>query len=394
MARLTTVHVSTQRTWHGGEEQAALLVRGLESRGHRAVIFARRGGQFALRMAEAGHEVRTFAGRGRSPRALWNMRRWLGALRPDVLHLHDSHALGSCGLAAWGLPIPARVVARKVVFPLRSSWCYRHFAQRVIAVSEAVARECRQGGVPAERICVVHDGVDPLRIASGERQRGRRAIGAGERDLVLLTVASLTAPKGHTTLLDALPTILVRHPQVRLVWAGDGPLRAELQTQAEKLRIAGAVQMLGHRSDVPDLLRAADLLVAPSHAEGLCSTLIDAMFAGVPIVTTTAGGIPELVGALQPNGGASEASPVAVMTQPGDAAALAAAILHAIDTPHEMQALAAAAHERAREHFTADRMVAQTLRVYEGLLSTGSAFPRLHAHLAESRSAVAERRTA
>ena len=165
--------VSTQRLWHGGELQAALLAAGLRARGHECRILARRGGAFARRMADEGFDVTTFAGRARWPHALWQIRRQLQGYRPHVLHFNDPHALQSAGLASWGLPIRLRIAARRVDFPLRSAKPYWHLCDGVLCVSQAVRQICRQAGLPAERLHVVHDGVDPLRMQQADRRRGR-----------------------------------------------------------------------------------------------------------------------------------------------------------------------------------------------------------------------------
>ncbi|NIP87282.1 MAG: glycosyltransferase, partial [Planctomycetales bacterium] len=115
---LTVVHVSTQRTWHGGEGQAYLLMEGLRRRGYRVVVFAREAGEFARRAAAGHFEVHTFRGRGRGPQALWQMRRRLQAISPHVIHAHDGHAVTCSGLASLGLGIPLRVASRRVDFPL------------------------------------------------------------------------------------------------------------------------------------------------------------------------------------------------------------------------------------------------------------------------------------
>ncbi len=157
---------------------------------------------------------------------------------------------------------------------------------------------------------VVHDGVDPARVRAGDRGRGRRSLALTDDQALLLTVAKLTDHKGHRFLLDALPAVIQKVPNVVVALAGDGELRETLQQQAEQLGVASHVRFLGYRDDVPDLIQAADLFVLPSHMEGLCSTLIDVMLAGCPIVTTTAGGIPDLVG------GESATEPVAWTVPP------------------------------------------------------------------------------
>ncbi len=385
---LTTVHVSTERGWHGGEEQARLLIRGLAARGHRCLVLARRGGQFARRMAEEGFEVRCVLGSGRRFRALLQTRRWLRLVQPDVVHFHDPHALSGAGLAAWRLPIPVRVAARRVDFTIRSPWRYRKLADRVIAVSNAVAEVCRTSGLDRQQLRVVHDGVDPAHSRSGDRRRGRESLGLAYDEPLLLCIATLTDHKGHTYLLQALPAVLEKFPQVRLMLAGDGELRDALEAESRTLGIAHAVAFLGFRRDVPDLLRAADLFVIPSHMEGLCSTLIDAMFARVPIVATRAGGIPEVLG-----GDGGTKSLAAKLVPPRDPAALAAAINESLTALSEPSPSASGEHSRiergqgesaglsalrqmidhaearAARLFTADKMVEGTLAVYQEVLA-------------------------
>lgn len=242
-----------------------------------------------------------------------------------MLHYNDSHAATSAGLAAAGLEIPARIAARRVDFPLHSSRQYRWFADRVVCVSQAVARVCSEGGIPAAMLHVVHDGVDPARARSGDRQRGRQSLGLAADDVLLLTVAKLTDHKGHRFLLDALPAVIQRFPRLTIAFAGDGELRQALEQQAGQLGLLPRVRFLGYRHDVPDLIHAADVFVLPSHLEGLCTTLIDVMLAGRTVVTTTAGGIPDLVGSIDTDG-----EPVAWLAPPRDPPALAETILRLV----------------------------------------------------------------
>ena len=356
---LTVALVSTQRRWHGGEEQARLLAAGLRRLGSHPVIFARRDGGFYARMAAEGFETVAFSGGGRSPAALWQIRRALGRLGPDVLHYNDSHAMSGAGLAAMGLHIPLRVAARRVDFPLRSPRPYRWFCDRVVCVSRAVKEVCREGGLPEDMLRVVHDGVDPARSDAGDRQRGRQSLGLGNDQPLLLCVAKLTDHKGHRFLLDALPAVIQKLPNAVLALAGDGELQETLRRQAEQLGILPHVRFLGFRGDVHDLIHAADLFVLPSHMEGLCSTLIDVMLAGRPIVATTAGGIPDLLGRDESGDG-----PVASLVPPRDGPALAEAIIQALASPDRCMAMQELARRRAMQHFTADCMVEATLAIY------------------------------
>jgi len=360
---IRVVLVSTQRRWYGGEEQARLLAVGLRHAGHPCAVLARGDGPFARRMAAEGFPVTGFSGNGRNLSALWRIRRSLRRLRPDVLHFNDPHSLSSAGVASLGLRIPARVASRRASFQIRFAARYRFLCHRVVCVSQDVARVCRESGIPSQLLRVVHDGVDPSRVQSGDRARGRRALGLSDQQPLLLTVARLTEPKGHRFLIAALPEVVERHPNVCVALVGDGELSHPLQTQARQLGVDSRVRFLGFRDDVPDLIQAADLFVFPSHTEGLGSTLIDAMLAGRPIVTTTGGGIPDLTASDD-----RHAEPVAWTVPPRDARALVRAILEALDSPQKRAARAARARQRAERRFTAPDMVGATLALYRELL--------------------------
>lgn len=360
---LTVAFFSSAQAYGGGEEQLRLLATGLRCRGAACVVFARRDQPLARRLQAEGFEVIPLAGKGLGLRTLWKTRQRLRCLRPDVLHYNDSHAMSLGGLAALGLSVPVRIVARRTVFPLRSRLHYRLFADRVICVSQAAAEVCRTGGLASGMLRVVYDGVDAARVASGNRRRGRDALGILDTQVLLLTVAQLTDCKGHTYLLEALPEVVRNRPEVIAVLAGDGELRGPLEAQARSLGIHRQVRFVGYRHDVPDLIQAADLFVLPSHTEALGSTLIDVMLAARPIVTTTAGGIPEVTGI-----GNRPGERLARTVPPRDARALAEAILSALDSPRDGQEWSDRARHRAAELFTAERMVEGTLQVYMELL--------------------------
>jgi len=351
--------VSTQAEWHGGEEQARLLALGLIRRGHACTVLARAGGMAARRMAAEGLAVATFSGNGRTPRGVWQIRRHLRRLRPDVVHYNAAHALTSAGLASIGLGIGVRVASRRLDFPLRRPLRYRLLCNRVICVSRAVEAVCRQAGIAAQMLRIVPDGVDPARVRSGDRRRGRQSLGLGDDRKLLLCVAKLTDHKGHAYLLDALPSVVRAHPDVVLALAGDGELAEPMRAMAQRHGLADHVRFLGFRNDVPDLICGADLFVFPSYLEGLGSSLIDAMLAGVPIVTTTAGGICEVTGVDEP-----DQAPTAWSVPARDPAALAAAILEALASPAECAARAQRARQRAEQRFTVDCLVEATLAAY------------------------------
>ena len=218
-----------------------------------------------------------------------------------------------------------------------------------------MAATLRAGGVDASRIVVVPSGValDELAVVRPLDLRARHGWPAGTP--LILNVAALTPEKGHATLLRAAAALRTRRPEARWLVAGDGPGRAGLARVAESLGVQDVVHFLGHVDDVAAHLAAANVVVSASEAEGLGTTLIDAMALGRPIVATAVGGVPEL---LAPDAGA--------LVPAGDAHAIAAAVRQLLDDPAGAAALGARAR-RAAGAFGADRMAERTSHVYRSL---------------------------
>ncbi len=354
----TIFHLSTEKKWQGGEQQALHLAEGLRQRGHRSVIVARRGGAFAERLQAANFEVHTFGHRGRGPDSLWALRRLVSSMAPDVIHSHDAHAITAGGLAVFGRKPPLRVASRRVAFPIRSIRKFRLLTDVVVGISRAVMEVCRQHGIPDSMLRLVPSGVDPDRVAAGDRNRGRRSLCLQEDEPLLTVVASLTPCKGHTFLLDALPEVVAHFPKLRVAFVGDGEIAAPLKAQATRLGLESYTMFLGYRHDVPDMIQAADLFVMPSLTEGLGTSLLDAMFARVPIVTTGAGGIADVIGLDDPQG------PCARVATARDSQSLASAIVEGLSRKDQGALLVERAFQRAHEKFTHNEMVTGTLAVY------------------------------
>ena len=262
------------------------------------------------------------------------------------------------------MQIPVRVAARRVDFHLKSVGCYRTFCDGVICVSRAVLDVCRGDGIPADKLHLVHDGVDPLRMQTGDRLRGRQSLDMSGDQQLVLCVAKLTDHKGHRFLLEALPAVVRRHHDLVVALAGDGKLRPALEKQMRELGLSNHVRFLGYRNDVPDLMAAADVLAVPSHMEGLCSSIIDGMLAGCPVIGTRAGGIPDLMGEPTDDIGGTE---FGWMVPPRDPKALAETLTRVLDSTESVRDRAEAARRRAWHRFTDASMVDQTIDVFEQL---------------------------
>jgi glycosyltransferase involved in cell wall biosynthesis len=216
---------------------------------------------------------------------------------------------------------------------------WSHFgAKRLITVCEPFARQLASRGIPRDRIHVEHM---PIRtsapVPQNEAAALRQQLGIAPDTQVLLTVGRLSKEKGHAELLRALA--MIRLP-VRLVLAGDGPEAGNLRTLCTELQIQDLVIFAGHQTDVRPFYAMADVFVLPSHSEGSPNVLLEAIDANLPIVATTAGGIPEIV--------TTEVS--ALLTPPMDVAALAGAILRMLKDRALQKQLANAARNILVRH--------------------------------------------
>jgi glycosyltransferase involved in cell wall biosynthesis len=247
-----------------------------------------------------------------------------------------------------------------------SFWIDRQVARLVdlfIAVSHAAARHLiDRKHIPPSKIRVIHNGRDfssyrPL--GPEARARIRAALGVSDGP-VLLSVARLDEQKGHRYLLDAVSRLSARWPALVLLLAGEGPLEPILREQAARLGIERRVRFLGYRADIPELLHAADVVVLASLYEGLPLVAIETLAAERPLVATAVDGTPEVVIDAE----------TGLLTAPGDAAALAAALERMLDDPAMGVRLASAGREFVRENFALERQIEQTIAVYREL--TGS----------------------
>jgi glycosyltransferase involved in cell wall biosynthesis len=235
---------------------------------------------------------------------------------------------------------------------------------RIVAISEQVRRQLIEDGAPDDRIDVIHSAIDADAYEpTWTRNRFVETFGYAAQHLVVACVAQLIPRKGHADLLAAWPEVVRRHSNARLLLLGQGRLERNLKQTIARSEAVATIQVAGFRPDLRAFLGRIDVLVHPAAREGLGVVLLEAQAAGVPIVATAAGGIPEAVAANES----------ALLVAPGNRAALAAALTRLLDDPKLRAALGAAGRRHVADRFTVTRMVDRYIHVYERLLGSGQA---------------------
>ena len=360
---MKVVHLEAGTHLYGGALQVLLLVEGLGARGVENVLVVPRGSHVEEEALRRGLPVRALPLAGEADvRFPFRFRGLLKEESPDLVHLHSRRGADTLGaLTTRLLGIPT-VLSRRVDNP-EAGWSlgakYRLY-DAVITISRAIGTVLEGQGVPREKIHCVHSALDPGPfLVPCEEGRLHAELGLGDGGPVVGMAAQFIPRKGHHVLLDAVPSVLEAQSRARFVLFGRGPLLESVEARIREEGLSRAVSLPGFRDDLPGLLPCLDVLVHPALMEGLGIILLQASAAGVPIVATRAGGIPEAVADGE----------TGLLVPPEDPAALAEALASLLSHPQRARAMGSAGRRRVLEEFSVDKMIGGNLAVYRKVLA-------------------------
>ncbi len=356
-------------------------------------------GELAGRLDAAGIRRLNISGRdiSHSPRLTMELAALIKEEKPDIVHTHGSLS-GRMAARLRRVPVvytkhgQVRIPNERGMLPPRpgpfarflNRIATRVLADRVIAVSEGVRRELEESGVSPAMITAILNGIDISPYKRRARRPSTRSSarssaraltqpptepstqsadgqdGTDRRSFLIGTLARLSPPKGIDTMIEAAKIVIASYPSVRFVIAGTGPLETDLSRKVRDLRLEPYVRMPGFVDDVPGFLAGLDLYVLPSDTEGTPLALIEAMAAGLPVVATRVGGVPEVV----------IDGVTGLLVPPRQPKALAQAIVRLLVDPDLAKSMGASGRERAETVFDAKVTAEKTVEVYRDVLAS------------------------
>lgn len=300
---MKVLHLSSEATWRGGEQQIAYLLKELAALGIEVKVVCKVNSPFEAFCQEEG-----IAFRAESFRYQYHIQTALAIKKEssdfnaDLIHMHSSKSHGAAVLAAsLGNKTPL-ILSRRVDFPVKKSFTsqfkYNHAAiKKIICVSKAIEEITARGIKHPEKLVTVHSGIDLQKFDASKPHKSflYSTYNIPENRKLIGNTSALAPHKDYFTFIDSAAFLLQQRKDLHFLIIGKGALRSELENYAVEKGIASHVTFTGFINNIPEVLPCLDLFLMTSETEGLGTSVLDAFSAKVPVVATAGGGIPEMV---------------------------------------------------------------------------------------------------
>lgn len=372
-ARVRVCHVAMGDLWAGAEVQLlALMTYLVRLHGFEWSVVLFNDGRLADELRKLPLSLTVIPERHHGPIAIASrLAKIFRQFRPDIVHTHKykDSILGATVARYVGVPHIVRVVhgmpepfsglrnLRMFLYTMVDRFVTDWFIDRVVAVSSDIEKKwIRIYG--SNRVVCIHNGIDLEAVhVTMQRADKRNEWHIDDKAILLGTVGRLVPVKGHAVLLEALPILRKSHPNVALIFVGDGPLRGQLESEVARLGLEGSVIFAGNQSQPYDFINMMDVFVLPSLHEGIPMVLLEAFALKRPVIASRVGGIPEVVSHGQ----------TGLLVSPSNAVDLASAIQDLIEDSTRMEAFGAIGREQVEREFSASMMADRMARLYRSL---------------------------
>ncbi len=345
---LKVLEINTERTWRGGERQTMLTVQHFMDAGIQVTLLCREDTPLATR---CGGLCKVITSKTHAFVFWWLC---LHGAKYDILHVQTARTLT---LAILSKPFHRRCVVytRRVDFPLRGVLTRMKYQMTdgMVTISAAIAAVMKKSNVKTDSVIP-----DFCSFAEANRARAEALLAAHHISYkkIILTIAALVPHKDPLTMVRAMAALADQRDDFVVLHFGDGPLRPEVEEEILKYNLSGKYLLMGYHERVEDFFAVANLFMMSSEEEGLGSSVLDAFFHNVPVVTTNAGGLKETV---ERNG---------LLAEVGDFENLASRANVFLSDPKLVKLKTTQAHKFVIENYSAEKLVPQYVELFEKLV--------------------------
>lgn len=361
------LHLDTEKTWRGGENQVRHLIQGLANlrveqwaaAPENSVAFIEKRWDCPILPLASSNPL--------DIRNLFRLRKWILAHKIQLIDAHTAKA-HSLALNVSALVPEVKIVVHRRVNNMPSSHFFtrrKYLSENIsqfVAISSAIAEVLKKYGVSQDKVSVVKSAVSGETYKQLNRQELRRKFfekyNLPEKTVIIGNASALSVEKGYQTLLESIAILKNKTQNFQVFIAGEGDQKSSLEQRVKDLGLTQQVHFLGFIKNVPEFLSVLDILAIPSNNEGLGTVILDAIFAGACPVGSRVGGIPEII--LHEQTG--------LLMEPRDSETLSQHLLQLIENPVLKDKLASQARQHIQDKFSLESMVRGNFEVYQKIL--------------------------
>ncbi len=364
---IRVLHIGTEYTWRGGENQAQLLIEGLKNRvddqfgatPKKSVAYKEKRWNCELLGLNSGNPY--------DPVNIFQVVKFVRSKKITIIDAHTAKAHTLALNVSIFLPDIKIVVHRRVDNKPKKNILtrYKYFHHRITrftAISSYIREVLLEYGVSPDKICVARSAVGHEIYQKIHRTQcqieWKKKYKIPANHILIGNASALSLQKGHQTLLLAIAELQMSIQNFSVLIAGDGDLKESLKKQSIKMGLSNRIQFIGFIKNVPEFLSSLDILAVPSNNEGLGTVILDGILAGCVVVGSRVGGIPEIITHNQ----------TGLLQEVGDYKGLAQNLGNLIENPQLAEKLRLAAQKRVRDEFSLQSMVEGNYQIYQSII--------------------------
>lgn len=360
---MKVLHLSSEKTWRGGEQQIAYLMDELrDTHQVETLAAARANSEFSKRMYQKKHRVVELPFKSELDLyTAYKVKELVNDEKIDIVHMHSGHS-HTIGVLSKVLGHDAKLVlSKRTDYPVKdnffSRWKFNHPAiKRILCVSGKIKEVLKPDIKDFEKVEVVYSGIDMKKFEIENPQNVRDILSLPKDAKIVVNTSAISEQKDIGTFIEVAEKVLPQHPNTYFVLCGDGPLREEMEKRVQDKKLDRFIFM-GFRKDLPEFLASADIFLITSQDEGLGTAILDAFANKLPVIATRAGGIPEIV----------RHNETGLTAEVKDVETLSQEVSSLLSNPESATGLIENAYKLAEE-FSYKRTASQTLQIYKSIL--------------------------